>query len=310
MPASGLHEAAAASVTGLRSLLFVPGDDERKLAKALASGADALLIDLEDSVSAARKPAARGLAASFIRASLAIPARPRLFVRINAHATGLVGDDLDAVMPAGPDGVMLPKSQSGDDVSLLSAKLAVREAENALPDGRTAIIAIATETARSLFHMGSYVGVSQRLAGLTWGAEDLSADLGAQASRLDDGTYADPYRLARALCLLAACAAEAAPIDTVFTNFRDMQGLRAECLAARRDGFSGKMAIHPDQVEVINAAFTPSESAVARARRIVELFAADPDAGVIGLDGEMLDRPHLRRAQRTLDAARAAERMA
>ncbi len=290
----------------MRSLLFVPGDDERKLAKGLGSGADCLLIDLEDSVAPARKAEARRLAAAFIREAAQSKARPRLFVRINPHGSGLLNDDLDGIMPAGPDGIMLPKSQSGDDVTLLSAKLAVREAENSLPDGATAIIAIATETARSLFHMGSYVGVSQRLKGLTWGAEDLSADLGAETNRLADGSYADAYRLARALCLVAASACEVAAIDTVFTNFRDMEGLRAESEAARREGYAGKMAIHPAQVPVINEVFTPSPEAVERARRIVALFAENPDAGVIGLDGEMLDRPHIRRAERILAAAAAA----
>jgi citrate lyase subunit beta / citryl-CoA lyase len=290
----------------MRSLLFVPADDEKKLAKGLASGADGLLIDLEDSVALSRKPDARKIAAAFIVEASKSKARPRLFVRVNAHGTGMVSDDLDAVMPAAPDGIMLPKSQSGDDVSLLSAKLAVREAESNLPDGRTRIIAIATETARSLFHMGSYVGISQRLAGLTWGAEDLSADLGAETARLDNGTYTDPYRLARSLCLFAAHAAEAAPIDTVYTAFRDLDGLRLESEAARRDGFTAKMAIHPAQVAVINAVFTPTEQAVARARLIVEFFAANPDAGVTGIDGEMIDRPHIRRAERILAAANAA----
>jgi citrate lyase subunit beta / citryl-CoA lyase len=290
----------------MRSLLFVPADDEKKLAKGLASGADGLLIDLEDSVALSRKPDARKIAAAFIVEASKSKARPRLFVRVNAHGTGMVSDDLDAVMPAAPDGIMLPKSQSGDDVSLLSAKLAVREAESNLPDGRTRIIAIATETARSTFHMGSYVGISQRLAGLTWGAEDLSADLGAETARLDNGTYTDPYRLARSLCLFAAHAAEAAPIDTVYTAFRDLDGLRLESEAARRDGFTAKMAIHPAQVAVINAVFTPTEQAVARARLIVEFFAANPDAGVTGIDGEMIDRPHIRRAERILAAANAA----
>jgi citrate lyase subunit beta / citryl-CoA lyase len=290
----------------MRSLLFVPADNEKKLVKGLLSGADALLIDLEDSVALSRKPEARKIAAAFITEARKSVACPRLFVRINAHGTGMVSDDLDAVMPAAPDGIMLPKSQSGDDVSLLSAKLAVREAESNLPDGQTRIIAIATETARSLFHMGSYIGISDRLSGLTWGAEDLSADLGGETARLDNGTYTDPYRLARSLCLFAANAAEAAPIDTVYTSFRDLDGLRVESEAARRDGFTAKMAIHPAQVTVINAVFTPTEQAVTRARRIIDFFAENPDAGVTGIDGEMIDRPHVRRAERILAAARAA----
>jgi citrate lyase subunit beta / citryl-CoA lyase len=290
----------------MRSLLFIPADDEKKLAKGLLSGADALLIDLEDSIALSRKTEARKIAATFIAEARKSETCPRLLVRVNAHGTGMVSDDLDAVMPAGPDGIMLPKSQSGDDVSLLSAKLAVREAESGLPDGQTRIIAIATETARSLFHMGTYVGISARLSGLTWGAEDLSADLGAETARLDNGSYTDPYRLAKSLCLFAANAAEAVPIDTVYTSFRDLDGLRLESESSRRDGFMAKMAIHPAQVAVINAVFTPTEQAVARARRIVDFFSANPDAGVTGIDGEMIDRPHVRRAQRILAAARAA----
>jgi citrate lyase subunit beta / citryl-CoA lyase len=288
----------------MRSLLFVPGDDEKKLAKALGSGADALLIDLEDSVATSRKAEARNTTRNFIAQNKELANRPQLFVRVNAHDTGLVSEDLDAVMPSGPEGIMLPKSQCGDDVVLLSAKIAVREAENNLPDCGTTIIAIATETARSLFHMGTYVGITRRLTGLTWGGEDLSADIGAEANRLSNGTYTDPYRLARSLCLFAASAAQAQAIDSVYTNFRDMEGLKDECEAARRDGFTGKMAIHPAQVPLINAVFTPSEAAVARATRIIALFAADPDAGVIGLDGEMLDRPHIRRAERVLAAGK------
>ncbi|MCA3565305.1 MAG: CoA ester lyase [Methylocystis sp.] len=290
----------------MRSLLFIPADDERKLAKGLGSGADCLLIDLEDSVAAARKPQARKLAAAFIAEARRISARPSLFVRVNAHDTGMTGDDLDAVMPSQPDGIMLPKSQSGDDVALLSAKLAVREAESGFGDGVTRIIPVATETARALFHMGSYAGVSQRLAGLTWGAEDLSAEVGAETNRLESGQYTDPYRFARSLCLFGATAAEVQPIDTVYTNFRDPDGLRRECEAARRDGFTGKMAIHPAQAPVINAVFTPSPEVIARARRIVALFAENPALGVVGLDGEMLDRPHLKRAQRLLALAERA----
>lgn len=288
----------------MRSLLFVPGDSARKLEKALASGADALILDLEDSVAPDSKAAARETTLAFLREAAVAADRPKLFVRINALDTGLADADLDGVMAGGPDGVFLPKTISGADVQHLAAKLAVREAENGQRDGGVGIIAIATETARSIFNMGSYAGASHRLAGLTWGAEDLSADLGAETNRDQDGVYADPYRLARTLTLFAAGAAEVAPIDTVFTNFRDEAGLRAECEAARRDGFTAKMAIHPGQVSAINDIFTPSAAAVARARRIVDLFDANPGAGVIGLDGEMLDRPHLRRALRTLDRAK------
>ncbi len=288
----------------MRSLLFVPGDTPRKLDKGMASGADVLLVDLEDSVALPGKAAARETARAFIAAAKAETARPLLYVRVNALDSGLIDADLDAVMQAAPDGIMLPKSGSGIDVQHLAAKLAVREAENALPDGATRIIAIATETARSLFHMGTYAGASHRLTGLTWGAEDLAADLGAETNRLPDGGYADPYRLARALALAAAHAGELTAVDTVYTDFRDDAGLAAEAEAARRDGFSAKMAIHPAQVPVINAVFTPSPEAVAHASRIVEAFAANPGAGVIGLDGKMIDRPHLRQAKRVLARAK------
>lgn len=289
----------------MRSLLFVPGDSPSKIAKAASAGADVLLLDLEDSVAPSSKPRARSVVAEAIAGLRAEAARCRLYVRVNALDTGLVEADLDAVMKAAPDGLMLPKSATGADVQHLAAKVAVREAEFGLPDGATRIIAIATETAASLFGLGTYRGASPRLAALTWGAEDLAADLGAETNRTEAGEHADPYRLARTLTLAGAAAAEVPAIDTVFTAFRDTEALRRECEAARRDGFSGKMAIHPAQVPVINEVFTPSPEAVAHARRIVEAFAAAPDAGVVGIDGKMIDRPHLRQAQRIL--ARAAD---
>lgn len=289
----------------MRSLLFVPADDHAKLAKAMRSGADALILDLEDSVAPSAKAHARETAAAFLREARTAAARPRLFVRINPLQGVLADADLDAIMPAAPDGVMLPKSRMGADVQHLGAKLAVREAEHALPDGSTAILAIATETAASLFGMASYAGASRRLRGLAWGAEDLSAALGAETNRRPDGTYAAPYELARTLTLLAAHAAEVEPIDTVYTKFRDDAGLRAECEAARRDGFTAKLAIHPAQIPAINEAFTPSPAALADARATLAAFAAAPDAGVIALDGRMLDRPHLLRAQRLLARVKA-----
>jgi citrate lyase subunit beta/citryl-CoA lyase len=282
----------------MRSLLFVPGDSTRKQQKGLDSGADALILDLEDSVALDAKPRAREITRAFLEAARALPRRPRLIVRVNALSTGLTDADLDAVMPGAPDAIMLPKSEGGIDVSHLGAKIAVREAECDLPDGATKIIPIATETGKGIFGLGTYAGATHRLAGLTWGAEDLSADLGAETNRLEDGAYTDPYRLARSLTLFAAAAAQVDAIDTVFTAFRDAQGFRAECLAARRDGFTGKMAIHPDQVAPINEIFAPSPEMLARAEAIIALFAANPGIGVIGLDGEMLDRPHLIRAQR------------
>jgi citrate lyase subunit beta/citryl-CoA lyase len=201
-------------------------------------------------------------------------------------------------MPGAPDAIMLPKSEGGVDISHLGAKIAVREAEHDLPDGHTRIIPIATETGKGIFGLGSYAGATHRLQALTWGAEDLSADLGAETNRLEDGTYTDPYRLARAMTLFAAAASQVDAIDTVFTNFRDDAGFRAECIAARRDGFTGKMAIHPAQVAPINEVFSPAPAELAKAEAIIALFADNPGVGVIGLEGEMLDRPHLVRAQR------------
>ena len=284
----------------LRSLLFVPADSPRKLAKALEAGADALLIDLEDSVAASAKAGARISAREFIAHARAQGAAARLFVRINALDTGLTDADLDAVMAAAPDAVLLPKCAAGRDVQHLSAKLAVHEARGGLAEGATQIMAIATETAASLFGLGSYQNADARLCALTWGAEDLSTDLGSLATRDAAGLYTGPYRLARDLTLAAAVAAAVAPIDTVYAAFRDASGFARECAEAARDGFTGKMAIHPDQVGVINSAFTPSAEAVARARKITAAFAAQPDAGVLGVDGEMLDRPHLKRAERLL----------
>lgn len=288
----------------MRSLLFVPGDSPRKQQKGLDSGADALILDLEDSVALDAKPQARAVTRAFLEAARALPRRPLLIVRINALSTGLIEDDLDAVMPGAPDAIMLPKAEGGSDAGHLAAKIAVREAECDLPDGGTRIIPIATETGKGIFGLGTYAGATHRLAALTWGAEDLSADLGAETNRLESGSYTDPYRLARSLTLFAASAAQVDAIDTVFTAFRDAEGFRAECLAARRDGFTGKMAIHPDQVAPINEIFSPSPEALARADAIIALFEANPGIGVIGLDGQMLDRPHLVRAQHLRARAR------
>jgi citrate lyase subunit beta/citryl-CoA lyase len=279
----------------MRSLLFVPGDSEKKLAKGLASGADALIVDLEDSVSADRKAAARETALAFLHSTRRNGLK--LLVRVNALDTGLTDDDLDAIVPGRPDAIMLPKAAGGVSVTHLHAKLSAREAMAGLPDGDIAIVALATETAASLFTTGTYAGASPRLAALTWGAEDLSADLGAEANRDEDGDFLDPYRLARTLCLAGASAAGVPAIDTVYVDFRNDAGLRRECEEARRDGFTAKMAIHPAQVAIINEVFTPTPEAVAHARSIIAAFAAQPGAGVVGIGGKMYDRPHLVRAR-------------
>lgn len=290
----------------MRSLLFIPADSPKKLDKGLTSGADVLLIDLEDSVAAADKARARVAARAFLKEHAGTANRPRLFVRVNALDTGLIDEDLAVVMAGRPDGIMLPKSISGADIAHVGAKLAVQEAIHELEDGKTEIVAVATETAASVFNLGTYRGASSRLTALTWGGEDLSADLGALANRDENGVFTEIYRLVRALCLMGAVAADALPIDTVFTNYRDTDGLRREALEALRDGFTGKMAIHPAQVPVINEIFTPAQADIDKARRIVDAFAKAGDAGVIGLEGEMLDRPHLRRAEKLLARARAA----
>jgi citrate lyase subunit beta/citryl-CoA lyase len=291
----------------MRSLLFVPGDSDKKLDKALLCGADALIVDLEDSVSAERKQEARATTLAFLRQFGQKPERPRLFVRVNGLATGLIDADLE-VVAGRPDGIVLPKAEGGAAIVHLAAKLAVREALHDLPDGHVRILALTTETAKALFLAGTYAGASARLVGLTWGAEDLSAELGAEANRDGQGNFLDPYRLARSLCLAAAAAAEVQAIDTVYVDFRNQEGLRREADEARRDGFTAKMAIHPAQVDVINAVFTPSAEAIARAKAIVAAFAAEPNAGVVGIDGVMYDRPHLVRARQLLARAKTAGR--
>src|SRR6266487_5395022 len=297
MPAPGFHAHAAAM---MRSLLFVPADDGKKLDKAMASGADGVIVDLEDSIPAQGKADARMRAAAFITDAVKAAQRPRLLVRINGFATGLADADLDAVVPARPDAIMLPKAEGGADVIRADAKLLAREAIAGLPDGSIKIVAIATETATALFLAGTYGGASARLEGLTWGAEDLSAELGAEANRDGEGRFLDPYRLARTLCLAGAAAAAVPAIDTVFVDFRDSVGLRRECEEACRDGFVGKMAIHPAQVPIINEVFTPSAEAIAQAQSIVAAFAAATGAGVVGIGGVMYDRPHLARAKQLL----------
>ncbi|MER9742429.1 MULTISPECIES: CoA ester lyase [unclassified Mesorhizobium] len=288
----------------MRSLLFVPGDSEKKLDKGFGAGADVVIVDLEDSVAPQNKAAARDIAARFIAGNRQ-QTSSAIYIRVNDLSTRLTDDDLAALVPAKPDGIMLPKSNSGQDVQQLSLKLRVHEAENGLPDGAIKILPIITETAAGLLAAATYAGASARLAGLTWGAEDLSAAIGARAARDDNGRYTDVFRLARTMTILAAGAAEVAAIDTVFPAFRDMAAFETECTEAERDGFAGKMAIHPAQVPVINAAFTPSAEAVERSRAIVAAFEAAGNPGVVGIDGKMYDRPHLRLAERLLARAKA-----
>lgn len=284
----------------MRSLLFVPADSPRKLAKGLTSGADALIIDLEDSVAADRKVQARESALGFLRDAAREATRPRLIVRVNALDTGLIDGDLDAVLPGRPDAIMLPKAEGGSSIAEVDAKLSAREALHDLADGNVGIVAIATETANALFQAGSYGGVSARLSGLSWGAEDLSVALGSESTRDETGRFTEPYRFARFLCLAGAAAAGVQPIDTVYVDFRDEAGLRRECEEARRDGFTAKLAIHPAQVATINAIFTPSAERIAEAQALVSAFAKAPGVGVVAINGVMYDRPHLERARSLL----------
>jgi citrate lyase subunit beta/citryl-CoA lyase len=279
----------------MRSLLFVPADSERKLAKALGAGADALILDLEDSVALPRKEAARATARDFLRSRAA---GPLLYVRINPLASGLAEADLDAVVGARPDGIMLPKCAGAIDVRRLGDMLDDRKA-----GPETRILPIVTETARALFTLDSFAAPDVRVAGLMWGAEDLAADVGAIANRRADGTYEPPFELARWLCMFAAAAAGIPAVDTVYADFRDLAGLEREARDGARLGFSAKAAIHPDQVAVINRVFTPDTAAVAWAKSIVAAFAASPEAGVVSLDGKMVDRPHLLAARRVLERA-------
>lgn len=285
----------------IRSFLFVPADSERKLHKAADAGADALILDLEDSVSAEARPDARQLAREYL------PGKDNCWVRINPMDSDDALADLEAVMQSGPAGIMLPKPRSADAVKGLSVELNRLEIENGLAEGSTKLIALCTEHPEALFTLHSYIAATPRLAGLSWGAEDLSAALGASANRDEHGNWLPPYELARSLCLVAAAAAEVAAIDTVFTNFKDRQGLQSYAENARRDGFCGMLAIHPGQIEIINRAFLPTQEELDAAQEIVAQFAANPGAGTIGIDGKMIDRPHLVQAQRLLDVAQQAK---
>lgn len=280
-----------------RSWLFVPGDAPAKMEKALGSGADALILDLEDSVALERKTEARAQVRSFLETQGG--QGPELWVRINPLATDLAEADLQAVVGGGPAGIVLPKPDSAQAVIDLD-RLLTREAPEA---GAIRILPIATETPASVFHLHSYAGASPRLAGITWGAEDLSSAVGAETARDEAGGFTPLYALARSLCVAGAAAADVPAIETVYPDFRDLDGLAAYARRGRRDGFVGMMAIHPSQVAPINAAFTPSPAELEFARKVVALFEANPGAGTLALDGKMLDAPHLKQARRLLERA-------
>ncbi len=288
----------------LRSWLFVPGDSERKLEKGRDNAADALILDLEDSVSKDRQQVAREMVCACLK-SRPDRSRQKLWVRINPLDTPMALPDLAAVMPGAPDGICLPKVYSAAEVNRLADYLSALEAREGLPLGSTRILSVATETAASLLTFHTYLDrVSDRLAALTWGGEDLAAALGASDNRNPaTGGYDDPYLLAKSLCLAAARAIGAQPVGAVHVNFRDLAGLEADCLRDRCAGFVGKIAIHPDQSAVINRAFTPSDDEVAYARRVIALFEDNPGLGTVGLEGKMLDMPHLKQARNVIALA-------
>lgn len=307
MPSSraDAQEAGEVTTAPLRSLLFVPGDSERKQAKALLAGADALILDLEDSIAEAALPSARERVREFLKAHPAESRAVQLWVRPNGPASGKLIDDLGAVLSGRPDGVVLPKVSSVRELQEVHRHLAQIEASLQIEIGHTRTIVIATETPQALLTLGEYSpqAIGARLAGLTWGMEDLSAALGASSKTEADGSLTPVFQLARSLCLIAAAAAGVQAIDGVHADFRDREGLERDVARARRDGFRAKLAIHPDQVPVINAAFSPTAAEIEHARRVVAAFETSKGAGVTSLDGKMLDRPHLVLARRLLGLA-------
>lgn len=292
-----------------RSMLFIPGDSDRKLAKADDSDADALILDLEDAVAPGNKAQARETVAAFLADRPRSGRRSELWVRINPLDTPLALQDLAAVVATAPDGLMLPKANGPEDVVRLGHCLDALEVAGGIEPGSVKILPVATETAVAPFRLGDYAARPlPRLAGLTWGAEDLAAAVGASTNLGPDGQWALTFRLVRSLTLLAARASGVQAIETLFVDYRDDAGLAASCRAARAEGFTGRIAIHPGQVSTINAAFTPSAEEVAFARRVVDAFQAAKDTGTVGLDGRMLDIPHLKQAQQVLDQAQAHAR--
>jgi len=289
----------------MRSWLFVPGDSEKKLSKAPACGADVVIVDLEDSVAPQAKQAARDLAGRWLakqRQDRGVAAAGQRWVRINPLDTPLWRADLAAVMPGAPDGIMVPKAAGPDQLQVLAAELYELEQRHGLERGCTRLLPLVSETPAAALGIASYASASvPRLAGLTWGAEDLSAALGASRKRDESGRWTDTFRMVRAQVLLAAHACKVLAIDTLHADFSDREGLERAARESHADGFAGMLAIHPDQVPVINAAFMPSEAEIAEARRIVAAFAAAPGAGALQLEGRMLDQPHLEQARRLLE---------
>lgn len=297
-----MNTQAPAQPFSARSWLFAPGDSERKMAKAAASAADVVIFDLEDAVAAQEKPKARAMVAACLQSYAAGVSRARLWVRINPLQGPHALADLAAVVAGRPGGIMLPKARGRADVELLDHYLSALEVAAGIQQGSTQVIALVTETAEGMFTTGDYAG-APRLVAMTWGAEDLADAIGASENKQPDGSYGFTFELARSLCVLGAAAAGVMAVETIHGDFRDDAGLRRRAEQVRRAGYRGMLAIHPNQVDIINQAFTPSADELAAAQEIVDLFAAHPGAGTIGHKGAMLDRPHLARAQALLKLA-------
>lgn len=285
----------------LRSWLFIPGDSDKKLSKGADSGADVLIIDLEDAVADARKPVGREMTCEYLQQSAR--KNQQLWVRINPLDTPHALHDLAGIIQGRPDGLILPKAESVDDSYQLGHYLDALETEHGIERGNTKILALITETPGALLTLEGYRRADPRVTAVSWGAEDLSAAVGASSNRDSHGKLTEPYVLARSMCLMTAHAAGVQPVDTVYPDFRDDQGLQTNCNEARRDGYTGKIAIHPNQVPIINLAFTPSDEEIAHAKAVIKLFEDNPEAGALSLDGKMLDKPHLTQARRVVATA-------
>jgi citrate lyase subunit beta/citryl-CoA lyase len=285
----------------IRSFLFIPGDSEKKIGKVDDVAADAFIFDFEDAVALARKPIAREMVPAFIKARPKAARKSQFWVRVNPLDTASTLEDLIAIVPSAPDGIMLPKVDGPEHVAQVSHYLDALETAAGIEPGSIKILPVATETPKAPFRLGDYAGAGlDRLYGLTWGAEDLSSAIGASGNTDSTGEWTLTYKIVRSLCLLGAHAAGIEAVDTLFVDFRDPVSLQASCKAARAEGFSGRIAIHPAQVDIINEAFSPSQDEVDFAQRVIALFAANPNVGTLALDGKMLDIPHLKQASKTL----------
>jgi citrate lyase subunit beta / citryl-CoA lyase len=294
------------SVIPLRSMLFIPGDSEKKIGKVAECGADAVIFDLEDSVAPENKARAREMVPAYMAKTSRGKRPTQYWVRVNAFDTGLTLADLASVVPAAPDGIMHPKTNDPECLRRMSHYLDALEVAHGIEPGSIKILPVATETAVAPFHLADFAKAGlERLAGLTWGAEDLAAAIGASTNLDASGEWAFTYKMARSLTLLAAHATGVQAIDTLYVDFKDDEGLRASCRAARAEGFTGRIAIHPAQVAGINESFMPSDAEIAHARRVLDAFAAHPGAGTVGLDGKMIDIPHQKQAERVLAQSKA-----